>query len=198
MVVLAEVFDQGKEPSKEKIMIYFEALRDYDISAIETAASNIIKSRVYPAFPKPAEIIREITGSDEDRAFLAWAMVCEGIKRAGNYPSVRFSDPLIHSVITFMGGWPKICQIESEKMVWVQKEFERIYQISAVHQGKPADYLPGDIEIGNGGLAKRFETIPEITYISRSKDGRISIQQLPEGICRKLYCPERKEIEHAS
>ena len=58
--MLAEIFDQGQEPSEIKIALYFTSLSEYEIEVIERAAAAIIKSRIYPAFPKPGEIVQEI------------------------------------------------------------------------------------------------------------------------------------------
>ena len=129
MAVLAEIFDQGQEPSEFKIQLYFQALFGYEIEVIEKAAAAIIKSRVYPAFPKPGEIIREIEGTREERAVIAWGEVVDAIKRTGPYPSVAFSEPVIHAVIEFMGGWPATGDWLEDEIKWKQKEFERLYVI---------------------------------------------------------------------
>ena len=149
MAVLAEIFDQGQEPSEFKIALYFSALSGYEIEVVERAAAEIIKSRVYPAFPKPGEIILEIEGTGEDRAVAAWGEVVEAIKKTGPYPSVAFNDPTIHAVIEFMGGWPATGDWLQDELKWKQKEFERLYSIMK-GRGKEVKYLLGIIETQNG------------------------------------------------
>ena len=148
--MMAEIFDQGKAPTEFKIALYFQALIDYDITAIERAATAIIRGRVYPAFPKPGEIIQEIEGSREDRAVIAWGEVIEAIRRVGPYQSVNFGDPTIHAVITFMGGWPATGEWTEGEMKWKQKEFERLYAVMRT-RGSDKEYLPGIHEMENGG-----------------------------------------------
>jgi len=150
MAVLGEIFDQGQPLTEFKIELYFKSLMDYGIDAIEKAASNIIKGRVYPAFPKPAEIINEIDGLATERALLAWNQVLEGMRRVGQWQSVKFSDPVIHSAVESMGGWEKICYWDDSELAWKQKEFERLYAIAEKQGGVHPEYLPGIHEMKNG------------------------------------------------
>ncbi len=154
MAVLSEIFDQGKEPTEFKIALYYQALIDYDIVAIEQAATAIIKGRVYPAFPKPGEIIQEIEGSKEDRAVIAWGELVEAIKKVGPYQSVNFGDPVTHSVIEFMGGWPATGDWLESEIKWKQKEFERLYVVMKARGGDEIKHLPGIHEMQNGGEIK--------------------------------------------
>jgi hypothetical protein len=137
MATLAEVFDAGREVSKFKMEIYFKALERYRIDDISCAVSNMIHERVYPSFPKPAEIIQEITGKTEDKAMLAWIKTKDAIGRIGSYQSVVFDDPVIHSTIEAMGGWIDAGNWLEDEMVWKGKEFERLYSIMAPRGGHP-------------------------------------------------------------
>ena len=165
MAVLAEIFDQGQPLSEFKIELYFKSLMDYPIEAIEKAATAIIKGRVYPAFPKPAEIIQEIVGNQTNAASLAWIDVLETVKRVGQYQSVQFSDPIIHSVIEVMGGWVKLAgDMTCDEEKWKQKEFEKLYEVLSQNpRGKHPDHLAGHFEIENE--ANGYDTKPEIVKI---------------------------------
>jgi hypothetical protein len=161
MATLAEVFDAGKEVSKIKMEIYFKSLEKHPIEHISQAISNMINTRVYPSFPKPAEILQEINGRNENRATEAWLEVLEAVKRIGNYQSVKFADPVIHSVVQVMGGWDQLAgsmTLDEEK--WKQKEFERLYQVMERRGDHPA-YLPGYCEMQNG--AKQIAVYEERT-----------------------------------
>ncbi len=151
MAVLSEIFDQGKEPSEFKIELYFQALADYEIGIIERAAAVVIKTRVYSALPKPGEIIQEIRGTVSNRATMAWLDVLETIERIGHYQSVKFSDPVIHSVIEAMGGWIRLAgTMTTDEEKWKQKEFEKLYEVLAKNpRRKNPEYLPGWIEMDN-------------------------------------------------
>jgi len=149
MVVMAEVYDSGRPPSAIKTEVYFKALNGFEITAIQKAIERMIMERVYPSFPKPAEIIQEIQGTTEDRATTAWIEFIKTVKRVGTYESVQFSDPVIHSVCEFMGGWTEVGKWLEAELKWKQKEFERLYSIMSNNDKHPR-YLPGIFESQNG------------------------------------------------
>ena len=148
MAVLAEVFEGGTSPSKMKMEIYFQALKQYNINTLQQAIENIIKTRVFPSFPKPGEIVQEIESVKADLALLAWTQVVTAIKRIGPWKSVRFGDPTIHAVIEFMGGWSATGDWLEDELKWKQKEFERLYMVMK-NRGKAVKYLPGLCETQN-------------------------------------------------
>jgi len=165
MAVLAEVYDDGRPPSKLKMEVYYRALEQFDIESIEKAVKGLIFTRTTASFPKPAEIIQEIRGTTANRATMAWLDVLEAVKRAGNYRSVKFSDPVIHGVIEVMGGWVKLAEsLKWDEEKWKQKEFEKLYEVLAKNpRSKNPEYLPGLQEIQNA--ANGYETEPEIVKI---------------------------------
>ena len=155
MGALAEVFDNGKEPSAIKIEIYFKALKEYPIKDIEKAVNILITSRVFPSFPKPAEIIQDITGNDQDRAIEAWAKVDSTVKSHGPYVSVKFDDDVIHSCIELMGGWVNLCNEDIKNWHWKQKEFVQLYATLSKKNIHP-EYLPGIVEKENDPRGLKF------------------------------------------
>ena len=68
--------------------------------------------------------------------------------------SVKFDDPVIHSVIESMGGWEALCSIENAEMKWKRKEFENLYPIMAKREAHP-DRLIGMCDRQN--LARGFD-----------------------------------------
>jgi hypothetical protein len=174
MAALSEVFDSGREVSKVKMDIYYESLKEFDVKTLEVAVKRIIKGRVYASFPKPAEIIQEITGTVENQATLAWVKVLTAVKRHGNYMSVRFDDPVIHSVINSMGGWIQLGNMKVDETVWKQKEFEKLYLTIAPRGGKHPTYLPGIFETDNG--ARGFKDVNDVVCI-----GTLNQQKQIEG-----------------
>jgi len=159
MAVLSELFDGSKEISEAKMSIYWESLKDFPLKDIKKAVGTIIRGRVYPSLPKPAEIIQAITGSMEERAVKAWIQVLETVKRIGPWQSVRFSDPVIHAVVEYMGGWPELGNMLSHEEKWKRQEFEKLYSIMS-ERGKYPPYLPGIIEIQNNANGYK-EYIPD-------------------------------------
>lgn len=168
MATLAEVFNDGKEVSKIKTEIYFKSLESYPIENISQAVTKMISTRVFPSFPKPAEIIQEINGKAENKATEAWIMAINAIRRAGNYDSVVFADPVIHSVIQVLGGWPKFCEGDAKDEHWKQKEFEKLYAVISSRNGKHPAYLPGLHEINN--TARGYDHKPEVIRIGFEKE----------------------------
>lgn len=165
MMALSEVFDGGREPNPLKVELYFQALKEFRIEEVKEASVIMMKTRVYPSFPKPAEIIHEINGTEEDWATNAWLTVIGAIRRHGSYESVSFDDKVIHSVIEAMGGWPQLCQTRDDDMKWRQKDFEGLYRVISRRDGQHPGHLPGLIEMDN--RAKGYaDHIPEPALVS--------------------------------
>ena len=73
--------------------------------------------------PKPADIVRQLHGTQTDRSLIAWGKVLEAIKRVGAYQSVVFDDGAIHAAIEDMGGWPAVCRTDNDDLPFVQRRF---------------------------------------------------------------------------
>jgi hypothetical protein len=124
---LAEMY--SKEISDGALMLWFEALKAYDIDAISAAASAHVSSPDSGQFmPRPADIIKMIGGTSKDSAFLAWSKVDKAVQRVGNYKSVVFDDPLIHAVISDMGGWISFGEKTEDEWPFIGNEFKSRYQ----------------------------------------------------------------------
>lgn len=156
IAVLEEVYE--KEISRDLSAIYFQILQDFDISQIERAAKEIIQTRVYPSFPKPAEIIERIEGKKVDKAVLAWVTVVKALQTASPYDSVNLGDTKIHEVIQIMGGWPAVCLWTNEELKWKEKEFEKIYSAMDARTSGAIAYLPGTTEIQNAPRGFHFDS----------------------------------------
>jgi len=174
MAVLSEVYGDGRPPSEVKTEVYFSSLKRYDMKTLKKGIERMITTRVFPSFPKPGEIIQEIEGTQESRAIDAWGKVVNAIKRVGPYQSVNFGDPVIHSVIEFMGGWPATGDWLEDELKWKQRDFERLYGIMQ-GRGSEIKYLPGICEIAND--ANGFHGRDEIICI-----GHDERKQITEGI----------------
>lgn len=159
MAMLAEEYTPGKLVSDLKGELWFEELKQYTIEKIEQSIKKIIRTRTLSTYPKVSEIIREIEGSSEDKSLTAWLKVKESIARVGAYQSVQFDDPVIHSVINDLGGWPKVCEVLEDDLKWMQKDFERIYQLCSKQQNHPQKAI-GISETDNGGHGIDFKQEP--------------------------------------
>ena len=162
MATLAELFDNGKDVSETKMELYWACLEEYTIEAVQRAVTTIIKGRIYPGLPKPAEIREAINGLDEDVALKAWILVKHAMVHVGSYQSLRFIDPVVHSVVNLMGGWIKLCDTPSSELTWKQKEFERLYRVMSKQKGKHPDRLCGRVELENGAYYSDHVRAPEL------------------------------------
>lgn len=157
MALLAEVYDDGRPPSKLKMEVYFQTLKQFPITEIERGVKGLIYTRTTASFPKPAEIINEIQGVVSNQATMAWLTVLDAVKQVGHYQSVRFADSVIHDVIDAMGGWVKLAMgLEWQEEKWKQKEFERLYEILHKTPRKQITHLPGEFELDNA--ARGYES----------------------------------------
>ena len=148
---LAEVFDSGNTISVLRVEIYWRALESYTLEQVNRAISELIKTRVFPSLPKPAEIIAAIEGNVEDRALTSWLEVLNAVKHIGTYQSVKFSNPVIHSVIEGMDGWLALGNTPNKELKWKQKEFIALFlTLSKGSSGRDHPvHLPGRIELSN-------------------------------------------------
>jgi len=127
MALLALVADTYSQPrlSEDAVKLYFKVLSDYSLDEVSQAIMEHIKQSPY--MPKPADIIRIIEGTAEDRASEAWYHVLKAIQQYGYYESVQFDNPAIHYAIERMGGWQKLCQLTEEELPFRERDFIKHY-----------------------------------------------------------------------
>jgi len=187
--VITEVYQ--REPfSAEALSVWFTVFTAYDLASVRLGFVKHMTDTETGQFPpKPADILRHLEGSTQARSQQAWAKVHEAIARVGNYRSVVFDDAIIHQVVTDMGGWPHLCQVEVETLPFRAKEFEQRY---AGYLLRPrVDYprvLFGTTDITNGsnGFAETEPVLlgdPEkakTVYLSGQEGSRLSIAKLKD------------------
>lgn len=126
---LCEVFD--REPTKALAHAYYEALNDLTDDQLSEAVAFVLRTRKYTKLPLPSDIREAITGDIQSAAIIALDKAEKAIERHSAYRSVQFDDPVIHMVISAMGGWYKFCcpavYGDDQDWHWKQKEFKSIY-----------------------------------------------------------------------
>ena len=132
MASLTEIFD--KEITRGLSEIYWQTLKPFSDKECEKAFSAIISTCKF--FPKPAEFIEILKGSQQESATIAWLKVDKAVRRIGVEASVQFNDPVIHSTIEAMGGWEKLGDALERDWKWVRKEFESLYPIMSRKGGQ--------------------------------------------------------------
>ena len=119
----------GKPVSEHVVPIWWSALKQYDIKAVQAAFSRHTTNPDGGQFmPKPADLIRLIEGGKADQAMQAWSKVDWAVRHIGGYASVAFDDQLIHAVIADMGGWVKLNGKDEGEWPFVAKEFQDRYK----------------------------------------------------------------------
>lgn len=130
LAVIAETVN--RKISQVLMKAYWECLKDYSFAEVQRALGEILKNpnaKKHPYFPLPTDVVEIIEGDVQSKSLLAWTSVTKAIREVGHYDSVIFSDELIHAVIRDMGGWIALCQHNEKELPFVQRDFERRYQI---------------------------------------------------------------------
>lgn len=128
----------SREVSPGVISLWWESMRPYSLEAFTLAMSRHVQNPDTGQFlPKPADVIRMLGGTTQDKALLAWAKVDRAIRHVGTYESVAFDDPLIHRVLHDMCGWIGLGTKSEEEWPFVQREFENRYRGYSIRNEKP-------------------------------------------------------------
>lgn len=142
----------AKNMSQFSLSVWWEALRQFDYDAISMAMSRHLANPDTGQFmPKPADVMKMLGGTTQDRAQMAWSKVDKALRHLGTYRTVAFDDPLIHRVITDMGGWPMFGQKTENEWPFLAKEFETRYRGFSMRNERP-EYpksLTGLADMGN-------------------------------------------------
>lgn len=142
----------GRRLSEFSIGIYWSALKHVELAVFREAMNRHVTNPDNGQFmPKPADLIRMMQGSSQDKALLAWHKVDKAVRQIGTYSSVVFDDPLIHRVLHEMGGWISLGKKTEDEWPFVAREFENRYKGYAGRQELP-EYQPvliGIIEAEN-------------------------------------------------
>lgn len=166
--VTAELYGQSC-PSEEALKLWALLLASYPVEDIEVALKRHMAES--PFMPRPADIIRAIDGTAEDRAAAAWIELENAVARCGGYCDIRFGNPAIHYAIEQMGGWRTVSMTFSD---FKRRDFERLYRQGeriASWEGGPGKvkvqpYLMGECHASN---ALRGYALPLKVY---GPDGR--------------------------
>lgn len=119
----------GKPCSKFALDVWWQALRQFDLAAVSQALGrHCLNPDTGQFLPRPADLMRMLGGSTQDRALVALAKVDRAVRTVGTYRTVVFDDPLIHRVIEDMGGWVALGTKTDDEWPFVGKEFENRYR----------------------------------------------------------------------
>lgn len=109
--------------------VWWEAMKPHDLAAVSQALSrHCINPDNGQFMPKPADVVKMLSGSTQDAALLAWAKVDRVVRTVGTWRSVVFDDALVHRVIAEMGGWTALGSKTEDEWPFVRNEFVNRYR----------------------------------------------------------------------
>jgi hypothetical protein len=153
MAVLEAAYPRTGKLSQQQLVVWFDNLSDLTVEQLRHAVTVAVREGDdWPTISK----LRRYSGADgiesKDQPLAAWQAVREAIRKVGGYESPCFDDPVIHTVIRELGGWPLVCDTPSSEMHWLEKRFCAAY--SALCNAKLREdqtrRLHGLCEISNG------------------------------------------------
>lgn len=149
----------GQSVTQFAMSVWWQACERFDIGQVAKALTAHAMDAERGHFaPKPADIVRQLHGTQADRSLIAWGKVLDAMQRVGAYRTVAFDDGAIHAAIEDMGGWPKVCRSTMDELPFVQKRFTEAHRAYSSREGAqfPA-LLLGEHESINRLQGKRVE-----------------------------------------
>ncbi len=131
------------KPDAESQKIWFTLLEDISDAEFLYVVTKICKEvrSFYPTDNFAALVREQLTANIDNEALMAWIAVKKAMGVHGSYKSVRFSDPIIHSVVKIMSySWEEFCQKPLD--TWMQKDFVNYYK-AMLQRDKHPEYLVG-------------------------------------------------------
>lgn len=121
IAMTAEAYDVP-DLSKARLALMFDDLREYQLEQVAQALRDHRQQCKW--FPKVSELIERMEPSSEQAGLLAWGELLPLLRDSQNAVS---PDPITERVVQDLGGWTRIAHTDTEKLVWVEKEFVRRY-----------------------------------------------------------------------
>ena len=145
----------------------FENDEDFTNSALK-----VIKTRVFPSFPKPAEFLEacKLKNDIESEVIQESINLRSAIKKYGAYNNVCFDNPVIHKVIqNLFGSWVKLCKMDLEEFENLMKwDFPRIYKFYREQKIKEVPLFLEGIGTHSNSLSNEKEIL-SINYIGNKE-----------------------------
>lgn len=174
----------GFQISDTTYKTYWAILKNLSISDFEQAInSHLLDPNDGMFFPKPANIIKQITGTEkqqaqslQSKAEMAWQVVEGEIRRTGSWGSPRIDDGLALAAVKSLGGWSYICSLTMDKMTWLRKEFISSYQnYSTTPVELLPQSLPGRAQIENArksGNGQGLKTLKQLVGKTQDENNK--------------------------
>ena len=124
LLATAEVY--GREVSAGLAELYFRDLAAYPVEEVLDALTRHRRDPVRGQFfPKPADLIAQLTADNAAQALSAWSEVRT---LAANCRAAHSGDPVTEQVVADMGGWMRFGFARERDWPFVQREFIERYE----------------------------------------------------------------------
>lgn len=159
LVALKGVHDFYRQDlSKFAGSVWWSAMQPYDLAAVVDALGRHAMNPDGGQFmPKPADVVKMLSGSTADAALQAWANVDRAVRVIGTYRDVGFDDALIHRVVYEMGGWIEFGRKTEDEWPFVRNEFVTRYRGYRMRSMAP-DYPRVLVGIANAANSEKGMT----------------------------------------
>ena len=133
------VYERRLDPAQAAM--WFDALGDLSLDQVREGLRQHLRDPAHGQFPpKPADILRAITVSQDSLAMRAWDSLVRAIRRGGHTHDVVLPDAVAHAVVRDFGGWLAVCRWTEEELPYRQRDFSARY---LGYRGQaPSDYPP--------------------------------------------------------
>ncbi|MCR4297550.1 MAG: DUF6475 domain-containing protein [Gallionella sp.] len=109
--------------------VWWEAMRPFDLASVKDALNRHAVNPDNGQFcPKPADVAKLIGGGTADAALVAWSKTERALRQVGTYETVVFDDPIIHAVLSDMGGWIQFGKVTEEELPFTRNNFVSRYR----------------------------------------------------------------------
>ncbi len=190
MVIFTTTFSAVKSDTKTQ-KVWFMLLRDLTDEQFKYAVTKICRE-VKTFFPTDnfAAMVREqLAVNMDNEALIAWEAAKKATALQGAYTSVKFSDPVIHSVVKILSsGWSDFCHIPQNN--WLQRDFIENYKAIANRKEHP-EYLKGIHDTINNISEPKPTFIETGTGRHKAIEGHVStggnkVTQLAQSLTEKM------------
>lgn len=187
----------GKELSDFALSVWWQSMQQFDLVAVrEALGKHCMNPDTGQFLPRPADVVRMMEGSTLDSAVVAWTKVDRAVQVVGTYATVAFDDPLIHRVLTDMGGWPQLGRKPADEWPFVAKEFQTRYRGFKTRKEKP-EYppkLPGIFDMHNDQRGFSQQPVTLIGNTEQAKRVYLGGDDKPQLTFKTLALPELEDV----
>jgi hypothetical protein len=143
LTLVGEVYGFYRKPfSKFAGSVWLNAMRPFEFEVVADALDrHCMNPDAGQYCPWPADVVKMLDGTTQDSALVGWSKVDRAVRFVGSWVDVVFDDPLIHRVISEMGGWIQLGERNSKDWDFVRNEFVNRYRGYKMRGERP-EYPP--------------------------------------------------------